>query len=294
MLVHVARKNRKSFRPWKSSSKMHPMIHMILTDPCSQHTNEKQYSCHYCQNKFKNKNEAERHQNSIHRKMNSWSCAELEKPEEAFFPAASFLPTTTGGGFPPPPPLANGVPQTDLCGYCGDEFPNDPLDWEARQQHLLSIHKFGECNRAKKFFRADHFRQHLKHSHGGKTGKHTNALEQRCARDESTSMDESSHPGTPTQIHGAPIANMQNIRPYPGITPSGPNPQDPSQQQAQGQMSPQQGNMGPPPLQVVPMDMNIDPTMNYLAQHQPSQQQAMHIPGSANGEGYDYRAEGSA
>lgn len=46
------------------------------------------------------------------------------------------------------------------------------------------MHKFGECNHAKKFFRADHFRQHLKHSHAGTSGKWTNMLENACMKDE--------------------------------------------------------------------------------------------------------------
>lgn len=46
------------------------------------------------------------------------------------------------------------------------------------------MHKFGECNNAKKFFRADHFRQHLKHSHAGTSGKWTNILENACMKEE--------------------------------------------------------------------------------------------------------------
>jgi hypothetical protein len=46
------------------------------------------------------------------------------------------------------------------------------------------VHKFGECNNAKKFFRADHFRQHLKHSHAGSSGKWTNILENACMKEE--------------------------------------------------------------------------------------------------------------
>jgi hypothetical protein len=46
------------------------------------------------------------------------------------------------------------------------------------------VHKFGECNNAKKFYRADHFRQHLKHSHAGTSGKWTNILENACMKDE--------------------------------------------------------------------------------------------------------------
>jgi hypothetical protein len=49
---------------------------------------------------------------------------------------------------------------------------------------LTTKHKFGECNNVKKFFRADHFRQHLKHSHGGTSGKWTNILENACMKEE--------------------------------------------------------------------------------------------------------------
>jgi hypothetical protein len=71
----------------------------------------------------------------------------------------------------------------DVCSYCGDEFPT-PANWELRNEHLCQVHKFGECNQAKKFFRADHFRQHLKHSHAGTSGKWTNMLENACMKDE--------------------------------------------------------------------------------------------------------------
>jgi len=129
------------------------------------HELEKQYTCAYCSNRFKNKNEAERHQNSLHLRRHSWSCAALAGVEAAFHPSSAR------------PAIA------DVCGYCGDEFPN-PADWKARSEHLNHLHKFGECNQAKKFFRADHFRQHLKHSHAGTSGKWTNMLENACMKDE--------------------------------------------------------------------------------------------------------------
>jgi hypothetical protein len=85
----------------------------------------------------------------------------------------------------------------DTCGYCGEEFTRTTAgqqgidaksalerDREARIQHLVEVHKFTECNHAKKFFRADHFRQHLKHSHAGTSGKWTNMLENACMKDE--------------------------------------------------------------------------------------------------------------
>ncbi|KAK5171268.1 uncharacterized protein LTR77_004412 [Saxophila tyrrhenica] len=131
-------------------------------DELRLHESEKQYACNYCSNRFKNKNEAERHQNSLHLRRHSWSCAALTGIEAAYH-------ASTNG--------------TDVCGYCGEEFPNPP-QWDIRADHLNHVHKYGECNMAKKFFRADHFRQHLKHSHQGTSGKWTNMLENACMKDE--------------------------------------------------------------------------------------------------------------
>lgn len=147
----------------------------------SAHESEKQYECAYCKNRFKNKNEAERHQNSLHLRRHSWSCAALSGYTDAFHNS----------------PISPN--EADTCGYCGDEFPRNgkgnlhnglegkvstDRDWETRIQHLVDVHKFRECNHTKKFFRADHFRQHLKHSHAGTSGKWTNMLENACMKDE--------------------------------------------------------------------------------------------------------------
>jgi hypothetical protein len=135
----------------------------------SAHEAIKQYKCGYCNNRFKNKNEAERHQNSLHLRHYSWSCAALGTVADAFHarpPAYPGAPHSSAGG-------------GDTCCYCGKLFDNPP-DWQRRTDHLLLDHKFGECNQNKKFFRADHFRQHLKHSHTAVVGKWTNYLESAC------------------------------------------------------------------------------------------------------------------
>lgn len=152
---------------------------------------EKQYICQFCHNRFKNKNEAERHQNSLHLRKHSWSCSVLTSFEDAFHPTSASL---LAAQLPPPDTTAGSEAQpqsyqalhstaTDTCGYCGKEFVNPP-QWEDRVNHLNHVHKFGECNQTKKFFRADHFRQHLKHSHAGTSGKWTNELEKACMKDE--------------------------------------------------------------------------------------------------------------
>ncbi|KAL2148644.1 hypothetical protein VTH82DRAFT_2198 [Thermothelomyces myriococcoides] len=140
------------------------------------HEAEKQFGCSFCGNRFKNKNEAERHQNSLHVRRHSWSCSALTSWERAFHES-----TARPG-------------EADVCGYCGEEFPrtgqgpDGPVpsdqDWEDRVRHLEGVHKFRECNSSKKFYRADHFRQHLKHSHAGASGKWTNVLENACMMEE--------------------------------------------------------------------------------------------------------------
>lgn len=149
------------------------------------HAAEKQYGCNYCGHRFKNKNEAERHQNSLHVRSHSWSCSALSGYDRAFHES----PNLPG--------------EADTCGYCGDEFlrtgraPSNgsmtegipqrqatEQDWEERIEHLQMVHKFRECNSSKKFYRADHFRQHLKHSHAGCSGKWTNTLENACMIEE--------------------------------------------------------------------------------------------------------------
>ncbi|KOS20248.1 Zinc finger protein 549 [Escovopsis weberi] len=149
------------------------------------HEAEKQYECSFCGNRFKNKNEAERHQNSLHVRRHSWSCSALAGYYRAFHES-----TVRPG-------------QADACGYCGEEFSRSGVaprsaamsggmslrhatdqDWDERIRHLQEIHKFRECNSSKKFYRADHFRQHLKHSHAGTSGKWTNMLENACLIEE--------------------------------------------------------------------------------------------------------------
>ncbi|ORY64502.1 uncharacterized protein BCR38DRAFT_458158 [Pseudomassariella vexata] len=142
------------------------------------HEAEKQYECNFCGNRFKNKNEAERHQNSLHVRRHSWSCSALHITgyDKAFHDST------------------NRPGEADACGYCGDEFARNggvgrarhptEQDWDERLRHLQEVHKFRECNSSKKFYRADHFRQHLKHSHAGTSGKWTNMLETACMIEE--------------------------------------------------------------------------------------------------------------
>jgi hypothetical protein len=145
---------------------------------------EKQYKCQYCKNSFKNKNEAERHQNTVHLRRHSWSCAALSDYSAAFHNSPT-RPT-----------------EADVCGYCGTEFLRtnptlhnvDPeLALKHRDvmiHHLTNIHKFKECSLEKKFFRADHFRQHCQHSHAGISGNWTVMLLNACYESRSNSTVE--------------------------------------------------------------------------------------------------------
>lgn len=201
----------KSFTPAQSfptstiPNPLHRRVHMM----------EKQWKCDFCQNRFKNKNEAERHKNSLHLRRQSWSCAAISGYEAAFHPSTSPTSQTSNG------------PSGDACGYCGEEFSNFPPDWGARFDHLTNVHKFGECNQTKKFFRADHFRQHLKHSHAGTSGKWTNMLENACMKYEtaadsptSTVMEagEPSQPAAPTPTTATATATQSTTEGSPQIS----------------------------------------------------------------------------
>ncbi|KAI1135999.1 hypothetical protein F5Y05DRAFT_121317 [Hypoxylon sp. FL0543] len=140
------------------------------------HEAEKQYECSFCGNRFKSKNEAERHQNSLHVRRHAWSCANiLGIGYKSLFQESINQP---------------GV--ADACGYCGEDFRRNggganreatETDWDERLAHVRETHKYGECNLAKQFFRADHFRQHLKHSHAASLGRWLNAVESVCMVD---------------------------------------------------------------------------------------------------------------
>ncbi|KAH6977739.1 hypothetical protein EDB80DRAFT_267975 [Ilyonectria destructans] len=117
------------------------------------HKAKKPYNCSSCGNCFKNRNHAERHENSLHVRRHSWSCSALSGYDRVFHDST------------------NRPGEADACGYCGDEFHRSgsgpgasaprhasKQDWAQRIQHLQETHKFRKCNSSKKFYRADHFR----------------------------------------------------------------------------------------------------------------------------------------
>ena len=157
----------------------------------------------------------------------------------------------------------------DTCGYCGQEFSNEPApDWEDRTRHLDMVHKFRECNQSKKFFRADHFRQHLKHSHAGASGKWTTRLEQACIKEEPPAIpldqQNQSNENTPTQ--SAPIANMGSMTQQEMGQQQSPTPLHQHASQVQNN-APSTSNYPTHPSMmgsqsIVQMDMtNIDPSI---------------------------------
>ncbi|KXX75836.1 Fez family zinc finger protein 2 [Madurella mycetomatis] len=146
--------------------------HFHTSEELAQHESEKPHPCTQCKKRFKSPTEAERHINAIHLKSDSWSCNALEDALVAF-QSESF----------------NGV-VWDVCGFCGGGFARkdggdgDDVADDAHQaelvSHLESVHKIGECDRNKKFYRADNFRQHLKKTHVAKPGKWLKVLEGVC------------------------------------------------------------------------------------------------------------------
>ncbi|KAM0080057.1 hypothetical protein ACKRZS_007795 [Fusarium odoratissimum] len=151
------------------------------------HDEGKKYQCSMCDSRFKKKYEADRHQETLHVRRYSWSCSALSEYVQAFHDS-----TKRPG-------------EADICGYCGDEFPRsgrgpgtgtlsgDNLprhatnqDWDERTRHLEEVHKFKNCDLSQKFFRVDHFQQHVKHTHMGTRGKWSNMLENTCMLEKGT------------------------------------------------------------------------------------------------------------
>lgn len=139
------------------------------------------YKCPFCPIQSKTKDDAVRHQDSVHLRRHLWSCAPLTATYDvAFHLQTAFSPSNTSND---PSSPTNMMPP-DICGYCGKTFPNDPSpDWNARLLHLTNVHKIGECNQSKKFDHVTDFRQHLQFDHAGKSGKWTNHLEKVCRKD---------------------------------------------------------------------------------------------------------------
>ncbi|KAI1132364.1 hypothetical protein F5Y10DRAFT_219886 [Nemania abortiva] len=143
----------------------------------SAHEKEKQYECSYCGNRFKTKNEAQRHQNSLHIRRQSWSCSELLQAGYVHAFRRSSAQVSSDA----------------TCCYCGIDV-NEPSTrddenltaesiLDARLRHLRDTHKFGECSISRQFYRTDHFRQHLKHSHAAIFGDWTSHLEAVCMKE---------------------------------------------------------------------------------------------------------------
>ncbi|KAL2160967.1 hypothetical protein VTH06DRAFT_8679 [Thermothelomyces fergusii] len=135
------------------------------------HEAEKPHPCSQCKKRFKSPTEAERHLNAIHLKADFWSCRALEDPLRAYH-AQSYQGTTW-----------------DVCGFCGGGFVRKDggggggvpvVDRAELVAHVESVHRVSDCDRNKKFYRADNFRQHLKNTHVALPGKWLKALENAC------------------------------------------------------------------------------------------------------------------
>lgn len=117
----------------------------------------------------------------MHVRHQSWSCSALDTYEKAFYRSGAE------------------TKEADTCGYCGENLARSGIaehDEDKRvRRHLEIKHRFGKCNSMKNFYRVDHFRQHLKHSHAGVRGEWMEVLEDLC-------MVEGESPSTGHLLHG--------------------------------------------------------------------------------------------
>lgn len=160
------------------------------------HESENTFRCAYCPYRFNNKDECECHENSLHLRRHSYSCVNITSPEEAF--------NRTSDGL-------------SICGYCGEEFRGHHTT--IMKDHLDHVHEFSKCDKAKKFFRADNFRQHLKHSHCVTVDGWVNILENICTNDEPLPQQRSLATAESTSL-GPSFSNAQSPVPLPPPFPT--------------------------------------------------------------------------
>ena len=144
-----------------------------------------------------------RHENAVHRRKSSWSCANFNLDYgKAYFDwsdikqKSPIMPITSGMSSDTTTPARDLLtmisdesrsdnPVDICCGFCGKRFSlNIRHDLQALVSHLHNEHKFCECNQSKKFYRADHYRMHLKLSHGSHPGEWIYKLEEACKIEE--------------------------------------------------------------------------------------------------------------
>lgn len=125
----------------------------IVNSRYSLHELAGQNKCSFCGKRFKSKNEAWRHESSLHVRRRFWTCFALSRYEDAFHDSLGHSR------------------ELGVCCYCGEEFPRNrhatgsrshsddglPLqatkNGEERRRHLHDVHKFQCCIFSKKFYR---------------------------------------------------------------------------------------------------------------------------------------------
>lgn len=128
--------------------------------PCNvDYWSEKPPDGAHCPSWFVSNCEADRRYDLAYGREHFWSCAALTRREQVLL-HHTLLPNQ--------PP--------SHCGYCGIKS----LDMLPRE-HLTHVHKFRKCSE-ERYFREDHFLQHLVDSHSGTFGSWTIELGRACKR----------------------------------------------------------------------------------------------------------------
>jgi hypothetical protein len=125
----------------------------------------------------------------VHLKPFSWTCQQLGNLPLSAFQVTQNTPPATDMSELQEAAVSRPVTPTlcYTCGFCGRTFHRKaaaPLMVGERlgelEAHVRAEHKFGLCSSDKKFFRYDHFAQHLKTVHAAVAGEWLKALAESC------------------------------------------------------------------------------------------------------------------
>lgn len=143
-------------------------IKLKLTPIISDHEGLKRQRCLYCRFRFEARVDLERHMNALHYKLSSWACNNISGWQAAYTQGSS--------------------ESVDICCYCGERFGRSgpgvltQNDWLVRADHLHECHEYDRCNDDVQFYRADHFREHLRRFHVATAGDDINILVDACMK----------------------------------------------------------------------------------------------------------------
>lgn len=146
------------------------VCNQIKSDSLMLTPRKQKYCCRFCTRPSPNATENHRHEQSVHVRSTSWSCNNIPNVAAAL--------SVHPGSF------------MVLCGFCGFQICSSQSDLsdQVARDHLEQMHLWQGCDPRKRFYRPDHYQQHLRHVHGALPGPWTVAVQTAAVKRDQNSV----------------------------------------------------------------------------------------------------------